>query len=164
MKIARLAAGSVVVLGSFLFFAPAQAVEYVKICSAAGPGYFTMPGSYSTPGTYLCINPDTGQTKTFESGSDAFVGTGQSELLSKMNEDAAKAFEGSAMSMAMPGAIIEPGKNFAIGGNIATFGGESAVGFTAAARVKDGLSLTGGIGFGLGEHTVGGRAGFNMSW
>jgi hypothetical protein len=161
--IARLVTVSAVVLGPFLFFSPAQAVEYVKVCDAAGPGYFTIPGSYSASNTYVCINPDTGETKTFDDDNN-LIGSGESQLSAKSAEDSAKAFEGAAMSMAMPAPFIESGKNFAIGGNIAAFGGQSALGFTAAARVNDGLSLNGGIGFGLGEHTIGGRAGFNFSW
>jgi hypothetical protein len=162
MRIARHVVGLAAVFGMFSV-APttAEPVEYVKVCDVAGPGYYFIPG------TSTCINPDTGKTKTYRLNSNQtyeLTGTGQSELSAKSAEDSAKAFEGAAMSMAMPAPFIEPGKNFAIGGNIAAFGGQSAVGFTAAARVNDGLSLNGGIGFGLGEHTIGGRAGFNFSW
>jgi hypothetical protein len=153
----KLAAACGVMLATVFAVSPAAAVEYVRICSAAGDGYYYIPG------TPTCINPDTGVTKTFDDENN-LIGTGQSQLLNKMNEDSAKAFEGAAMSMAMPSPFIDPGKNFAIGGNIASFGGQSAIGFTAAARIHDGLSFNGGIGFGLGEHTVGGRAGFNFSW
>jgi hypothetical protein len=151
MKTARLVTGCAVVVGALAFLTPTKAepVEYVKICSAAGEGFYYIPG------TETCINPDTGVTKDYTGTANGKVG--QSAV-------SAEAFEGAAMSMAMPAPFIESGKNFAIGGNIATFGGQSAVGFTAAARVNDGLSLNGGIGLGLGEHTIGGRAGFNFSW
>jgi hypothetical protein len=157
MRFFYLAAACGVMLGAAFAVSPAMAVEYVKICDAAGQGYYNIPGSLT------CINPNTGQTKTYDDEHN-LIGTGQSDLAAKSAEDSAKAFEGAAMSMAMPAPFIDPGKNFAIGGNIAAFGGQSAVGFTAAARVSDGLSLNGGIGFGLGEHTIGGRAGFNFSW
>jgi len=150
MTVGKLAALSAVLFAAIpLSPASAQPVEYVKVCSQAGTGYYYIPG------TETCINPDTGVTKDYTNDPNGAVGESAAS---------AKASEGAAMAMSMPSAIIEPGKNFAIAGNIAAFGGQSAVGFTAAARINDGLSLTGGVGLGLGEHTVGGRAGFNLSW
>jgi len=72
--------------------------------------------------------------------------------------------EGVAMSLALPGATIDPGKSFGAGVNLGTFNGESAVGFSGAFTNGEGLTFNGGVGVGLQQGTVGGRAGVNYSW
>lgn len=54
------------------------AVEYVKVCSAFGTGYFYIPG------TDTCLNPNTGQTRQIvEPGTTK---SGQSELSTRVGD------------------------------------------------------------------------------
>jgi len=69
--------------------------------------------------------------------------------------------EGIAVAIAMAGITLPTGKNFAIGGNVGFYDSKQAVGFEAAARVSNEVSLTGAVGAGLnGGGDVGGRVGF----
>jgi hypothetical protein len=55
-------------------------------------------------------------------------------------------------------------KAFAFSGGWGTFEGSNALGFGAIGRVSDKVYLTGGVGMGLDNSTVGGRAGFLLAW
>lgn len=68
--------------------------------------------------------------------------------------------QGTAIAIAMGGLTLPTGKNFALGGNLSTFGGTQAYGFNAAARVSEIVSLQGAVGGGFGGGDVGGRVGF----
>lgn len=105
----------------------AAPVEYVRVCTDEGAGY------YYVPGTDTCVNP--------------------------LATD-----EGVAISLALPNATIEAGKQFGAGVNIGTFNGETAIGLSGAFAPADGITLNGGVGFGLSHDTVAGRAGINVSW
>lgn len=73
--------------------------------------------------------------------------------------------EGVAMALAMAGGASLPNsKTFALSGGWGTFEGSNALGFGAIGRVSDKVYLTGGVGMGLNNSTVGGRAGFLFAW
>jgi hypothetical protein len=145
-----LAAGVIAIASSAAW--PAQAaVEYVRVCSVFGTGWFYIPG------TAKCINPSTGVIKEQTATGDV---TSDSEL----RKDVLAAKEGVALSLALPTATVEPGKTFGAAFNVGTFGGDMAIGVGGAVRAADGLTFTGAIGVGLSQGNVGGRGGVNFSW
>jgi len=93
-------------------------------------------GSYYDPGTDKCV--------------DATAGV--------------KAEEGVALSLATPGATIGAGKTFGASVHIGTFEGQSALGVGGAVKANDDITVDGAFGVGLGQGTMGGRAGVNVSW
>lgn len=129
----------------------ASPVEYVKICTVYGAMYFYIPG------TDTCVNANTGQTKK-NTESGVVNGVTQTE------QDALDALEGAAIGMALPGTIVDPGKHFGVSAHLGTFEGQNALGVGGAFRLNDNVTFDGGVGVGLSYHTVGGRAGFNVSW
>lgn len=73
--------------------------------------------------------------------------------------------EGVAMALALSGsAYLSASENFSLSANYGHFQGSNAIGFGAAVRVADRISLNGGLGLGLEEDTVGGRAGMRIGW
>jgi hypothetical protein len=94
------------------------------------------PGYFYNPGTDTCIRADAGQ----------------------------KAEEGVAIGLSLPGATVDPGKTFGVAAHMGTFEGQNALGVAGAVRAGDGLTFDGGLGVGLGQGTIGGRAGVNFSW
>lgn len=122
----------------------AEPVEYVRICDTYGKEFV-----YS-PGTEKCVNLQTGETKEDKDGH--------------IEKGVVDAIEGSAVSLALQPAFVEPGKSFGAAVNVGTFGGATALGFSGAVRITDGLTVNGGVGVGLTNGTVGGRAGANFSW
>ena len=142
------------------FSPPLQAapVEYVRVCDAYGAGYFYIPG------TDTCVNVNTGQTKKeTEAGLVNGVTQQQQQILDN-EEQIRRNTEGVAMSFALPNATIDPGKSFGAAVNIGAFDGAVAVGIGGAIRATDGLTINGALGYGLGEGTLGGNAGMNISW
>jgi len=152
------------ILGAAGYGAPAHAVvEYVKVCDTYGAGY------YYVPGTSMCLNPLTGETRL--TTIDGVV-QGRSELakmVDRANNRANLAMQGTALAMALPNPFVQPGHTFAIAGNFATFEQTGALGFGAAYKMNENLTLTAGGSFSTGTvagsgHGVAARAGFNLSW
>ena len=134
----------------------AQPVEYVKVCSQYGAGWFYIPG------TDTCINPKTGVTKrqvANRQGTGAVTETKNSDVL----QDAIDAKEGVALSLALPNATVTPGHHFGAALNIGTFGGATAVGISGAWQASDNVTLDGAVGV-ADQGDVGGRGGVNVSW
>lgn len=84
--------------------------------------------------------------------------------LSEVNGRIDQAFEGTAMALAMASAGLPGDKNYAMSLNWGTFEGENAFAGTAHARINENVILSGGIGYGAAQHTVGGRAGVTVAW
>lgn len=138
-----------------LFFVPitpalAQ-VSYVKICPTYGAGWAYLPGSPT------CYNVQTGETRT-ETGDGTVYG--QLDMYAAIDQ----ANEGVALSLALPTAVVDPGKTFGVSVNVGTFAGQSAIGVGAALKAGDGLTVNGAVGAGTQQGTVGGRLGANYSW
>ncbi|TPM34135.1 YadA-like family protein [Mesorhizobium sp. B2-3-4] len=94
---------------------------------------------------------------------DGRVGSLESGL-NAVNGRIDKAFEGTAMALAMAGSGLPGDKNYAVSLNWGTFQGENAFAGSAQARISENVILSGGIGVGAGNHTVGGRAGVTVAW
>jgi hypothetical protein len=95
------------------------------------------PGFFYRPGTTTCVN---------------------------VQDDNNKALEGTAIGLAIPSPQVDSGHTYAIGGNVGTFQGQTAIGIGAAVKANDNLTFSAGAGYGLGQGTIGGKAGSNLSW
>ena len=79
----------------------------------------------------------------------------------KIDENA----EGAALALAMAGTFLpQPGESVRISGNWGNFEGSNAVAFSGAMALGTQTFLTAGVGVGLEEDTVGGRAGVSYGW
>jgi hypothetical protein len=81
-----------------------------------------------------------------------------------LRRDVRRSFEGSAMALAMAGAVLPADKNFALSANWGNFQGENGFAATAAARLNQNVIVHGGVGLGTNRGTVGGRAGMTFAW
>jgi hypothetical protein len=81
-----------------------------------------------------------------------------------LNSEVRKAFEGTAVAIAMGGSMLPDNKRFAISGNLGTFNGENAFGGAAQLRLSDSFVANGGIGAGFARGGVGGRVGGTFAW
>jgi hypothetical protein len=75
-----------------------------------------------------------------------------------------RSFEGTAIALAMAGATLPAGMNFALSANWGTFRGENGFAATAVARLTDNVFAHGGVGLGTDRGGVGGRAGLTFAW
>ena len=71
---------------------------------------------------------------------------------------------GVAMALAMPSVDLQPDEHFAVAGDWGTFGGENAFAISAAMRLDNQISLTGGVSKSLNGGELGGHAGFRIGW
>lgn len=139
----------------------AAPVEYVKVCDSAtygGDGFFYLPG------TDTCVNPDTGETKRITADGVVTGTTALADRIEELEQRFKDAHEGVAVGMAIPIAQIAPQHNFAFAMNWGGFDGSNALGAGGAIRLNENFTFTGGVGVGLEQGVVGGRAGFNLSW
>jgi hypothetical protein len=81
-----------------------------------------------------------------------------------LNADMRKAFEGSAVAIAMGGAALPDNKRFAISANWGTFSGENAFGGMAQIRLTDHFVANAALGAGFARGGVGGRVGGTLAW
>jgi hypothetical protein len=141
---------TVIAAGATLFCSAvfASPVEYVRVCSSFGAGFEFVPG------TDTCVNVLTGETRR---NTDHGVVSGTADFV----KDAS---EGTALGMALEGAVIDPGKTHGVAVNVGTFNGETAFGLGAAMQVGNGISVSGAYGIGAHRGASGGRAGLNYSW
>jgi len=104
--------------------------------------------------------------KTFENTQYGPV-TGESPMAMSVDralEDAHRSLEGVAISIALPTAIIAPGKTYAIAADFGTFDAYNAAGFGAALKLTDNVQLNAAVGVGFSGHTSAARVGANFSW
>ena len=84
--------------------------------------------------------------------------------VNNLNYEIRKAYEGTAVAIAMGGAMLPDNKRFAISGNWGTFNGENAFGGMAQFRVSDHFVETRALGAGFARGGVGGRIGGMFAW
>jgi hypothetical protein len=156
--------------------ANAQPVEYTRVCTAFGSGYF-----YS-PGTETCIRSNTGDTRKERDNDFPLYGrTGPADHL-----DEARA--GAAAAASLPRTFIDTGDAYAVSGgaggvsrSVSGSGGRTdhagTGGLGAALRYDEHLTFSGALAGTTGSFTPGsspasasssgaaaGRGGFNYSW
>ena len=102
------------------------AVEYEKVCSLYGAGFFYIPG------TDTCVNA----AQTVQS---------QFDLARQMT----RASTGTAMATSLVNPFLPDGTNYAISTHWAVFDGQHAAGFVGMIRIQGNLSLTMGLALGL---------------
>lgn len=156
---------------AFSFQAPAQAVEYVRVCDAYGANYF-----YS-PGTETCVNAITGDTRR-DTGDGTVAGT--TELASRVDEieqrinsafsDIDRKLHAEAsIAAALADPDLVAGEHFGVRVNWGNAGSANAFGVTGSAVLAEGLfgetgRMTGSAGLAFSHGTVGGRAGMQLTW
>jgi hypothetical protein len=122
---AVLAAAALTLLTS----APSHAaVEYVRVCSLYGAGFFYIPG------TDTCVNAN-------QILADQFA------LARQMTRAAA----GSAMATSLVNPWLPNGTNYAISTHWAVFDGQHAVGVAGLVRLHGNLALSAGVAVGLDQ-------------
>ena len=122
---AVLAAAALALLTS----APSHAaVEYVKICSLYGAGFFYIPG------TDTCMNAN-------QIVADQFA----------IARELSRAATGSAMATALVNPWLPDGTNYAISTHWAVFDGQHAVGVAGLVRLQGNLALSAGVAVGLDQ-------------
>jgi hypothetical protein len=125
---------------------------------------YTMPGITSAASRAAQSGPVELVT-TDAAGNLASTGIEDLVMGSDVGDEIARNTEGVAMGLAMAGAFLpQPGETVRMSGNWGNFEGSNALAFNGAALVGPGTYLTGGIGAGLDEGTVGGRAGISFGW
>lgn len=126
------------------------AVEYVKVCSLYGAGWYYIPG------TDKCVNPDTGVVK-YQTANGTVVTTTATQA--QVNQ----ALAGVAISLAMKPAVVTAGHKYAVSGNIGTFGGNLAVALSGAFAPNDNVTVNAGVGMAT-TRDVAATGGLNVSW
>lgn len=122
---ALLAAAALTLLTS----APSHAaVEYMKICSLYGAGFFYIPG------TDTCVNAN-------QIVADQFA----------LARELTRAATGSAMATALVNPWLPDGTNYAISTHWAVFDGQHAVGVAGLVRLYGNLALSAGVAVGLDQ-------------
>jgi hypothetical protein len=127
LAIARRAGAIVFVAFALVSVTPSQAaVEYVRICSLYGAGFFYIPG------TDTCTNATQIVTDQFA--------IARAETL---------ASTGTAMAAALVNPFLPDGTNYAVSMHWAVFDGQNAVGVAGLVRLVGNLSLSAGVAVGL---------------
>ena len=125
----RLRAALAVAALTLLTSAPGHAaVEYVKICSLYGAGFFYIPG------TDTCMNANQ-------------ILTGQFAIARELT----RAATGSAMATSLVNPWLPDGTNYAVSTHWAVFDGQHAVGAVGMVRLYRNLSLSAGVALGLDQ-------------
>jgi autotransporter adhesin len=106
--------------------------------------------------------PDVGGLTNQVSALDGRVGALESSVL-RLRRDMQRSFEGTALAMAMAGAVLPAGKNYALSGGWGTYRGENAFAASGVARLTDNLYAQAAIGLGM-KGGVGGRLGLTLAW
>ena len=82
-----------------------------------------------------------------------------------------KALQGVAVALSVSDPVLMNGDVFGMRVNYGHFEGQSALGFSAMGVLGrnvfghgETLAIGGGLGFGLNDHSVGGRVGLQLSW
>jgi hypothetical protein len=101
-------------------------VEYVRVCSLYGAGFFYIPG------TDTC-------TSANQIVADQFA----------IARAVTRASTGSAMAASLVNPFLPDGTNYAISTHWAAFDGMNSVGFAGLIRLWGNLSLSAGVAFGL---------------
>jgi|GEM_PF-1361530 hypothetical protein len=125
---AAAAAGLVAVIAAPGHAAP---VEYVKVCSLYGAGFFYIPG------TDTC-------TSAFQ------ILTNQFDLARAQT----KSSTGTAMAASLVAPWLPTGTNYAVSSHWATFDGQHAAGFSGLIRISGNFVFSGGFALGLDKGSL----------
>ncbi len=131
---------------------------------AADPGStYTMGGITSD----LSRARQSGPLELVTSDSAGNLATDGGEIFSRLSsaeDQIEENTEGVAMALALQTPWVPPTQSFALSGGAGAYEGEHAIALGAAFRVDPHIQVEGGVGYGLGEQTIGGRVGMTVSW
>jgi len=119
-------AGAIAVLALMTDASSAAAVEYVKICSLYGVGFFYIPGTDTCTSAFQIVQ---NQFAIARAGTRAATGT--------------------AMAASLVAPWLPTGTNFAISNHWAGFDGQNAVGFCVLMRLNGNFVFSAGFAAGL---------------
>ncbi len=125
-RVRAIGAVAVAALGLMTATPSHAAVEYVKICTLYGAGFFYIPG------TDTCVNAN-------QTLADQFA----------IARAVTRASTGTAMAASLVNPWLPDGTNYAISGHWATFDGQHAVGLAGLIRLRGNLAFSAGVAFGL---------------
>jgi hypothetical protein len=174
---------------------PAEAaVQYVKVCSLYGAGFFYIPG------TDTCLNPNNGEVRTQTAygtlrgvstlagrvgalegnvsdlsnqiatlqGMQLQKGMQQQlqQIQARFDADFRTANDGSAIGMALQDPYLTGSEHFGFKVNWGTYSGSNALGVTFAGVLAEqaGTRLTLSGGTAFTSGNIGGHAGLQVSW
>ncbi len=89
---------------------------------------------------------------------------GVNSRINGVERDVTRAKQGVASSMAMSGVSMPAGKKFTLGGHVASFDGQQALGFSAGAMVAKNVMIDAGVGFSTNGGPAGVRLGGQVAW
>jgi hypothetical protein len=127
-RTARSIVSAVIAMFAAMIATPSRAapVEYVRICSLYGAGFFYIPG------TDTCTNAR-------QIVEDQFA----------IARAMTRASTGTAMAAALVNPFLPDSTNYAISTHWAVFDGQHSVGFAGLIRLWGNLALSGGVAIGL---------------
>lgn len=113
--------------------APSHAapVEYVKVCSLYGAGYFYIPGTDTCTSAYQIV-------------------TNQFDLARAQT----RASTGTAMAASLVAPWLPTGTNYAVSTHWATYDGQHAAGFSGLMRISGNFVFSGGFSLGLDKGSL----------
>lgn len=116
-----------------LIAGPSQAapVEYVKVCSLYGAGFFYIPG------TDTCTNANQIMTNQFD-----------------LARAQTRASTGTAMAASLVAPWLPTGTNYAVSTHWATYDGQHAAGFSGLMRISGNFVFSGGFSLGLDKGSL----------
>jgi hypothetical protein len=87
-----------------------------------------------------------------------------SSNIAALQSSVRRAYEGTAIAIALAGSALPADKSYAVSANYGTFRGENGFGAVGQLRLNEYVVASGGVGVGLGRGGVGGRAGLTFAW
>lgn len=135
-----------------------EPVAYLKICSLYGAGFYYIPGTDS------CVHAITGDTRRQTDYGTVRTWSPQVLELMDLTEQANRAIEAAAVTVAIPMPILLTGDRFALAGNWSQIAGYHAFGLAGAFAIGNVFSINAGVGVGLQTLTIGTRFGLNLNW
>jgi hypothetical protein len=149
--------------GQVLVGTPGNTYTLPGITSAASLAAQTGPLSVVT--TDANGNLAAVPTNSFaSSGSVAALSSQVTDLQNTVATLQHRAYEGTAVAIAMATTALPDNKRFAVTANFGTFRGENAFAASAAVRINEFLVANAAIGTGLARGGVGGRVGATFAW
>jgi len=141
-----------------------QATRANQVALGSAANTYTFAGVTSAASTAA----QTGPTQLLTTDANGNIASDGGSYLSQIrgnNKSIKENTEGVAMAMAMAGSYLpREGESFRISGNWGNFEGSNAMAFNAALLVQDNIFVTAGIGYGINEKSLGGRAGVSIGW
>jgi len=131
-----------------------------------------MFGTAST--TYTAPGITSAASRAAQSGPTQFVTSDASGNLATSNfgpqdiavlkQDVVRAFEGTAIAIALGGSALPSDKKFAISSNWGNFRGQNALSFAGQLRLNEVMVVNAGIAAGLQHSGIGTRVGATFAW